>query len=178
MHDHTAYPTVYVYLNDSGEVELRHEGEGPGTLTRPPTHTGAFRIAPGAKERHSVQSLSDTPSDFLRIELKRIPTTDLKRVFRGEAPQPPFIPGTKTEFEDTALQVERITCSLDKACALPAIPQRSLLIALTPVSFLDRPPHAPMTPGEVLFLPAGKLGEKLVNPGARFLRVVLLYPEN
>src|SRR5271154_2724890 len=76
MHDHSAYPTLYVYLNDSGEVEIKHEGPDGFTVTRPPTHTGASRISPGMAERHSVTSHSDTASDFLRVELKHIPPTD------------------------------------------------------------------------------------------------------
>ena len=178
MHDHTAYPTIYVYLNDSGEVQIIHDGEGPGTLVRPPTHTGAFRIAPGAKERHSVRNLGDAPSDFLRIELKRIPASDLKRVFRGEAPPQPFVPGTKNEFHDDALQVDRIQCGTDRACLLPAIPQRSLLVALTPMSFFEpKGVKTPIQPGEVMLLPAGQPGQTLTSPGARCLRISLLYPE-
>jgi hypothetical protein len=177
MHDHTAFPTIYVYLNDSGEVEIIHEGDGPGTLVRPPTHTGAFRIAPGAKERHSVRNLGDAPSDFLRIELKRIPPVDLRRVFRGEAPPQPFVPGTKTEFKDAALQVDRIHCGVDRACLLPAIPQRSLLVALTPMSFFEpKAAKTPIQPGEVMLLPAGQTGQTLTSPGARCLRIVLFYP--
>ena len=99
MHDHTAYPTVYVYLNDSGEVEIKHEGPN-GVMRRPPTHTGAFRVAPGAKERHSITNLGDTPSDFLRIELKRIQAGDLRKVFRGDAPTQPLAAGTRVEFQD------------------------------------------------------------------------------
>ena len=35
MHDHSAYPTVYVYLNDSGEVRIDHEP--PKRLLRHPS---------------------------------------------------------------------------------------------------------------------------------------------
>ena len=73
VHDHSAYPTVYVYLNDGGPVRFTHEEAEPFTLVRPPTHKGAFRLSPGRIERHRVENLSDAPSEFLRIELKTIP---------------------------------------------------------------------------------------------------------
>jgi hypothetical protein len=44
MHDRSAYPTVYVYLNNSGEVAIVHEAPDDFRVVRPPTHTGAFRI--------------------------------------------------------------------------------------------------------------------------------------
>jgi len=89
MHDHSAYPTVFVYLNDSGPVRIDHEPPASFSVTRLPTHTGAFRIAPGMTERHSITNLSDEPSDFLRVEFKTILPTDLKQVTRGEVPSSP-----------------------------------------------------------------------------------------
>ncbi len=46
MHDHSAYPALYVYLNNSGEVRIDHEPPHAFSVTRPPTHIGAFRLAP------------------------------------------------------------------------------------------------------------------------------------
>ena len=109
MHDHSAYPTVYVYLNNSGEVEITHEGPKAFNVVRPPTHTGAFRISPSVVERHSVTNLSDITSDFLRIELRRIPPSDLKKAFRGDVPSP-LSPGKHTGIRDTALEINRIVC--------------------------------------------------------------------
>jgi hypothetical protein len=79
MHDHPSVSTLYVYLSDSGVVDIMHEGPNGLTVHRPPTHIGAFRIAPGLAERHSVRNVSDTDSDsdFLRVELKRIALPDL-----------------------------------------------------------------------------------------------------
>src|ERR1700761_810964 len=55
VHDHPAFDTVFVYLNDSGVVRINHtEGTTQAVMDRPPTHTGAFRIAPGRPERHTV----------------------------------------------------------------------------------------------------------------------------
>jgi len=175
MHDHTAYPTVYVYLNDSGEVEIKHEGPN-GVMRRPPTHTGAFRIAPGATERHSVTNLSDTASDFLRIELKRISPDDLKKVFRGEAPARPVTAGTRVEFQDSAIRVERTACPANATCALAPAVTRSLLVPIhdthLEMNGADHPLHA----GDVVWLRANAPNVPRLSAGAECLRVVLLYP--
>ena len=130
MHDHSAYPTVYVYLNDSGEVRIDHEPPNAFSVTRPPTHTGAFRIAPGMKERHSITNLSDLPSDFLRVELKSIPPTAIKQVFRGEAPTPLSRPARYIEFQDYAIEV---TCA-----SLP-----SIVVRRTSTGAFTPRPHPP-----------------------------------
>ena len=174
MHDHTAYPTVYVYLNDSGEVEIKHEG--PGTLRRPPTHTGAFRVAPGAKERHSVTNLGDTPSDFLRIELKRIAPDDLKKVFRGDAPAQPIAAGNRVEFQDPAIRVERTVCPATATCALPHVGARSLLVAVHATHLEMNGADHPLRAGDVLWLRANPPTPPRLSAGAECLRIVLLYP--
>ena len=177
MHDHSAYPTVYVYLNDSGEVDIKHEGPNGFVAKRPPTHTGAFRIAPGVTERHSVQSNSDTDSDFLRIELKRIPPSDLKEVFRGEVPAT-ITPGVHTEFQDTALRIDRIVCPSDKPCSAtpPAAATRSLLVTIA--STQTKTPEGPraLNAGKVIWLPTDGKPSPVLNPGAQYLRITLLYP--
>jgi len=174
VHDHSAYPTLYVYLNDSGEVEIKHEGPNGFTVMRPPTHTGAFRISPGMAERHSVTSHSDTDSNFLRVELKRIPPSDLKQVFRGEAPSP-LTPGTRTEFQDAALRVERIVCPADKSCALSSQSARSLLVAIAPMRVRTAAGQRDLKAGDVLWLAADEAAG-LLSARAQCLRVSLLYP--
>lgn len=175
MHDHSAYTTLYVYLNDSGEVQLKHEGENGFVATRPPTHTGAFRISPGMAERHSVQSLSDTPSDFLRVELKRIPADDIKKVIRGEAPAAPAPAGTKTEFQDPALRVERTVCPAASTCELPRSNDRSILVAVKPthvhVGSVD---HA-LQAGDTVWLNGTESKPVVLDSNAQCLRVSLLY---
>lgn len=175
MHDHTAYPTLYAYLNDSGPVKITHEVPDNLVLTRPPTHTGAFRIAPGAKERHSVQSLSDTPSDFLRVELKRIPPHDLRAVSRGDAPTT-LIPGTHTDFHDQAMQVDRTICPAASTCTLPKIPARSLLIAIDDTHLVTSTEDHALHPGDTFWLPAADRETLTLSPGAHILRIILLYP--
>jgi hypothetical protein len=173
MHDHSAYPTIYVYLNDSGEVRIDHEPPNAFSVTRPPTHTGAFRIAPGMKERHSITNLSDKPSDFLRVELKRIPPTDLQQVTRGEVPSP-LLPGTHTEFTDPALRIDRIVCPPTSACEAPGTPARSLLVAITRLDTETPAGKRELHPGDVQWSEPAISTQ--LNPNAQALRITLLYP--
>lgn len=175
MHDHTAYPTLYTYLNDSGPVKITHEVPDNLTLTRPPTHTGAFRIAPGAKERHSVQSMSDTPSDFLRVELKRIPVHDIKTVIRGDAPKQ-LAPGTHTDFEDKAIQVDRTICPESSPCTLPRLHARSLVVAIDDLHVTNSAGDHALHAGDTLWLTATEQGSITVSAKAHLLRAILLYP--
>ena len=174
MHDHSAYPTLYVYLNNSGEVEIKHEAPNDFAVMRPPTHTGAFRISPGMAERHSVTSHSDTDSDFLRVEFKTIPPSDLKQVFRGEAPAQ-RTPGTRTEFQDPALRVERIVCPADKLCSLSPQSARSLLVAVAPMRVRTAAGQRDLKAGDVVWFAPDEAAATL-SAGAQCLRVSLLYP--
>ncbi len=173
MHDHPAYTTLYVYLTDSGEVDMNHEN---GFVAhRPPTHPGSFRIAPRAIERHSVTSLSDTDSEFLRLELKQMPYSAIKQDFRQEAPRPP-VPGIRTEFENPAIRIERIVCPPTEQCPVPPAEARSLLIAIhsTHLQMSDR--NLDLKAGDVVWMPANGAGSRL-SADSQCLRVSLLYSE-
>jgi hypothetical protein len=176
MHDHSAYPTVFVYLNDSGPVRIDHEPPASFSVTRPPTHTGAFRIAPGMTERHSITNLSELPSDFLRVELKTIPPTDLKEVTRGEVPSP-LLPGTHIEFQNTALEIDRIVCPPTVPCEAAPLPAHSLLVPITDLKIqpASEGKHN-FSPGEVVWLPMNAKKPLQLSPGAQALRISLLYP--
>lgn len=176
MHDHPAVATMFVYLNDSGEVDITHEGPDAFTAQRPPTHTGAYRIAPGMAERHSVTSHSDTDSEFLRVELKRFPPADLKQPVRGEAPVSPT-PGIHTEFQDAALRVDRILCVADAPCSVPPTSARSLLIAIQPTNVQTPNGERHLEAGDVVWLPANAKSPLSLAPAAQCLRLSLLYPE-
>jgi hypothetical protein len=134
MHDHPAVATLYVYLNDAGEVDIIHEGPNAVTAHRPPTHTGAFRIAPGIAERHSVQSNSDTDSNFLRVEFKRIELPDVPEAGKHIPAPASSTSGIHTDFENASLRVDRILCPADKPCDSPAATHRALLIPITATS--------------------------------------------
>ena len=181
MHDHSAYPTVFVYLNNSGPVRIDHAPPASFSVTRPPTHTGAFRVAPGMIERHSITNLSELPSDFLRVEFKTIPPSAIKDVFRGPAPASPH-PGTHADYSTNALRIDRIVCPSTAPCdASPSTP-RSLLIAITPFDLQTL--HTALTPavkhhlgvGDVTPLPASQ--PLRLSPGAEALRVSLLSTES
>ena len=132
-HDHPALTTISVYLNDSGQVRFARTGEQP--ILRPPTTLGAFRIAPAIAETHSVENLSDTPSDFLLVELKHV-SLQLPQPFTGPAPQSLNLDRDSLAFSAPTLQVERIVCTAP--CPVDTSTSPSLLIALTPFPGLRR----------------------------------------
>jgi hypothetical protein len=150
MHDHSAYPTVFVYLNDSGEVRIDHAPPTNFSVTRPPTHTGAFRLAPGMLERHSITNLSDLPSDFLRVELKSIPPNAIKKVFRGDAPTPPYHSTSETLYTSPALRIDRILCVADEKCTGETDKAPSVAVII-PLSLTSEHKH-----NQVIWVPANK----------------------
>ncbi len=175
VHDHSDHPTVYVYLNDSGPVRFVHEPENV-ILTRPPTHTGAYRVSPGRKERHSVVNLTDKPSDYLRVELKKVPLGTLKREFRGSAPAT-LVQGTKVEYEKPVLRIERVVCDAGAACALPVESSPSVLVAFSPSELIERgKPKVFPEDSSTLWLRAGESAgvRGRGNASAHLLRIVLL----
>lgn len=175
VHDHSGLPTVYVYLNDAGPVRFVHEPENV-ILTRPPTHTGAYRVSPGRKERHSLVNLSDRPSDYLRVELKKVPLGAIKREFRGSAPATP-VQGTTTEFEDPMLRIERVVCDAGSTCELPADGAPSVLVSFSPAELVEhRRSKAFPEDSSTLWLP-GREAVAVRSTGGgpvQVLRIVLL----
>ena len=127
-------------------------------------------------QRHSVTNLGDTPSDFLRIELKRIPPDDLKKVFRGEAPAQPVAAGTRVEFQDPAIRIERTVCPATATCALAPAGERSLLVAVHATHLEMNGADHPLRAGDVIWLRANAPTAPRLSAGAECLRVVLLYP--
>jgi len=145
-HDHPANPTVYVYLRDSGPVRFVHTGEEQFTLTRPAVRAGGFRLSRGAKETHSVESLTDLPTEYLRVEFKGL-TVD-RQLFRGRFPPEPARArrrlAQKVRYEDKQVRVTRVTCAAHKPCgASNGGADASLLVALTPARL--RSGHVEMT---------------------------------
>uniref|UniRef100_Q01VW6 Uncharacterized protein n=1 Tax=Solibacter usitatus (strain Ellin6076) TaxID=234267 RepID=Q01VW6_SOLUE len=73
VHSHPSIPTVYVYLTDGGAIRFTHKTP-QFTLERPPVKAGGVRFNRNAQEEtHEVEYLGDTPSEYLRIELKTTP---------------------------------------------------------------------------------------------------------
>ena len=176
VHDHAGFATVFVYLSDSGPVRIDHTDDGKTeSVVRPPTVTGAFRVVAGMTERHSIESLSDTSSDFLRVELKHL-TLTAKDGFRGKAPASLAQSTDAVEFSDASgLEVERTICAGGAACEVKPLSQPSLLVAFHAVKLngqelaagavrwvaaaqgLEVQPHAGDAPHLLrIFLPAAK----------------------
>jgi hypothetical protein len=172
VHNHSDYPTVYVYLSDSGQVRFTHVEEHAFVMTRPAVKAGAFRVSPGRPERHIVENLSDLPSDYLRIELKQIPLHGTMRPLRGEAPTSLDKTRIETVFRDPQLTIERIVCTTVAPCTVPAAKQPSLLVAFS-ASALAAAPKSQLQPGETLWLPAsGTLAVSAVSTApAHLLRL-------
>lgn len=178
VHDHDAFATVFVYLSDSGAVRIDHVDEGGKVVpvTRPPTVKGAFRIAPGVAEKHSIENLGALPSDFLRVELKRVPLK-LDEPFRGKAPKSLGASEDVVEFpapevQDPQVQIERIVCVVAEACAVKASEAPSLVVAFTGFAMTSEKTHRKeiVEAEAVRWVPAGEqLSVKAEGDGAAHL---------
>lgn len=133
-HGHPGLPTIYVYLSDSGPVRFIHTGEEEFTLVRPATKVGGFRLSRGNRgETHAVESLTDKPTHFLRIELKT-QFGDLKN-FRGRFPPTPHPTAQNSQerrFENDWVRILRLTCAPRRRCDdLSSRTAPALLVAIT-----------------------------------------------
>ncbi|HEX7314827.1 MAG TPA: hypothetical protein VF297_12950 [Pyrinomonadaceae bacterium] len=179
-HDHPANPTVYVYLRDSGPVRFIHLGEEQFTLTRPAVRAGGFRLSKGAKETHAVESLTDQPTEYLRVEFPGL-TVD-RKLFRGRfPPEPPAVRrrvAHKVRYDDTQVRITRVTCAARRPCAgLSAGADASLLVALTPAWLKSEGTGTEVTLalGQTMWSEAGK-APPLTNSSdrtAEFLKIDL-----
>ncbi len=131
VHDHSKFPTVYVYLSPSGPVWFEHDEKPPFRLTRPPVSTGAFRVSPGRVERHAVENLGDVSSDFLRVELKQVPLGSALQPFRGKAPTSPSQSSQAVEYRSPQFDVQRVICQPETQCRMDSSTSPSLLIAFS-----------------------------------------------
>lgn len=109
-HDHPALATAYVYLNDAGPVAYKHVGLSYGAVTRPAVKAGSFRLYKAVQETHEVESLSDTPSDFLRVEFKTDPGQEPNslrgKFFREDIPAGEN--WQKIQFENEQVRITRL----------------------------------------------------------------------
>jgi hypothetical protein len=135
VHDHPAIPTVFVYLNNSGPINIIHDGAKALTVTRPPTHLGAFRLGPGLLERHAIDNPSDLPSDFLRVEL---PHLDDKIVeVRGPAPTDLTHNLDSADFSSPHLSIRRVLCVGQAPCNVAPQSAPSVLVAFSDTSLIQ-----------------------------------------
>jgi quercetin dioxygenase-like cupin family protein len=129
-HDHPKTPTLYVYLADAGPVRFKHTGANPYALDRPPVKQGGFRLNPGVLEEHEVENISDTPTDFLRVEFKTIPFK--RATLRGHFPpaQAEFwnmAQPRQITFEDQNLRITRFGYAPGAKHVLPAATGRKAI---------------------------------------------------
>jgi hypothetical protein len=177
-HDHPENATVYVYLRDSGPVRFTHTGEEQFTLTRPAVRAGGFRLSRGAKETHGVESLTDLPTEFLRVEFKGLDLTGM--YFRGRFPPESRAArrrfAQKVRHEDRNIRITRVTCAARKPCAgLSAGGAASLLVALTPAQLKSDAAEVSLGLGQTIWSEAGA-GPAFTNDSdrpAEFLRIDL-----
>jgi quercetin dioxygenase-like cupin family protein len=177
-HDHPANPTVYVYLRDSGPVRFIHAGAEPFTLTRPAVKAGGFRLSKGAQETHAVESLTDQPTEYLRVEFKGLAVD--RQVFRGRFPPEPRAArarsAQKIRYEDRQVRITRVTCAARQACAgLSAGQAASLLIALTPAQLKTDGAEVTLALGQTVWAEADARPPfaNASNRPAEFLRIDL-----
>jgi hypothetical protein len=179
VHNHSAKPTVYVYVTDSGPVRFSHIEEPPFSLVRPPEKAGTFRFSPGRLEKHEVENLGQIPSDFLRVELMQLPLGYQKNSFRSPKSFDAVRSGVRTEFDTPLVKIQRVVASPGEPTEVQAIDAGSLLIGFSPASVRSpengRPPQT-LRCGDVLWIEARRAVQ--VSSDARsvaghLLRIVL-----
>ena len=178
VHDHSDYPTLYIYLSDSGPVRFTHEKPKSFVTTRPPAKVGSFRLAPGMRERHSVENLGTIDSEFLRVELKQIPQGVINQVARGAAPSSLSANEDKVELTNDDLRVERVVCVDAKGCPVKAENAPSLVVALAPQVMQESGTWKQVKLGDVQWLPAAKaetLKPEHAGTAAHVMRIELLH---
>ncbi|HKQ76841.1 MAG TPA: tetratricopeptide repeat protein [Blastocatellia bacterium] len=175
-HDHTAFGAAYVYLNDAGPVIFKHVGLSYGAVIRPAVKAGSFRLYKAVKETHEVENISDTPSDFLRVEFKtepaRDPNTLRGKFFREDVPVGENF--QKSQFENEQIRITRLICAAGKKLEYVANESEPVLfVALTAAHFKpakDEPIR--LAPGQTRWVEAGKKEqwENLGKEDAELLR--------
>lgn len=125
-HTHTALPSAYVYLTDSGPVAFRHVG-GPA-VTRQPVPAGMFRVYRGIKETHEVENIG-AASEFLRVELKtegRDAATIRGKFERPAVSAEPFV-----HFDHAQFRVSRVWVQPGLKVSIKAESYPVLVVAMT-----------------------------------------------
>lgn len=178
VHDHPSVATVFVYLNNSGEVRIDHPEAGGkvDSVVRPPTATGAFRVVAGMAETHSIENMGDASSDFLRVELKHVSLDTLKEPFRGKAPQSLAARQDTIEFTAPGLQIERIICAGASPCPVRASSAPSLIVAISPSTLVTATtPTETLDTGSVRWLPPARSATITApaNSPGQILRILL-----
>jgi hypothetical protein len=175
-HDHSHYPTVYVYLDNSGPVRFIHQEARPFALTRRPVRTGWFRVSPGRIEKHEVANLSPVASDFLRVECKRIPLGQIANEFRWSQDADLTKTSATVDYSSAETVIERYVVAPGGVERVRAEQQPELLIAFTPATVWEHEKAVEsMAAGSVLWVKAGReLELRPVGSAAHVLAIRLL----
>jgi quercetin dioxygenase-like cupin family protein len=155
VHDHSRYPTVYVYLSNSGPVRFMHDEARPFTITRRPVRTGWFRVSPGRIEKHQVANLGPVASDFLRVECKRIALGQIRSEFRYREDVNLTKNSATTDYLSPEMVIRRFVVVPGGRASVAAEAQPELLIAFAPAIVRKRgEPARTMAAGSVLWVSA------------------------
>jgi hypothetical protein len=127
-HSHTPYPAAYVYLNDGPPVIFKHVGGKGVAATRAATKAGAFRVYKGLDEVHEVENTGDSPSEFLRVELKTVPAEP--GTFWGKFERPSATTTTAVHFNHAQVRISRVWIQPGGNTEIAAGGEPALVIAL------------------------------------------------
>ena len=144
-HTHTPHAAAYVYLNDGPPVIFRHVGGKGVAATRPATKAGAFRVYRGLEEVHEVENTGDSPSEFLRVELKTAPLQPGSFFGKFERPATPSAEPV-AHFNHPQVMISRVWIAPNHDVAITATTQPVLVVALASGTALAR--------GETMWLDA------------------------
>jgi hypothetical protein len=162
VHDHSHYPTVYVYLSNSGPVRFIHDEATPVTLTRRPVRAGWFRVSPGRLERHQVANLGPVASDFLRVECRQIALGQIRSGFRYTQSIDLTKTSVRTDYSSPEMVIRRYVVVPGGRESVAAEAQPELLIAFAPAIVREHGQAAQtMAAGSVLWVSANTQFELL-----------------
>jgi hypothetical protein len=174
---HPDKPTLYVYLTDSGPVRFSHVEEHAFTVTRAPLKAGSFRLSPGRLEKHAVKNLGDIPTEFLRVELLRVPLGFQRNSARDRGPFDLSHTLVATAFPGPYIQIDRVIAAGSEKIEIGDNSDAALLVALSPSRVGDRT----LNTGDVLWLDAHRKATVTapnLSPAAHLLRVAFLPVSN
>ena len=175
-HDHSRYPTVYVYLSNSGPVGFVHDEAHPFALTRRPVRAGWFRVSPGRVEKHRVANLGPMASDFLRVECKQIALRQIRSEFRYREDVSLTKTSATTDYSSPEMVIRRFVVAPGGVEHIQAETRPELLIAFAPTLVRERgEADRTMAAGSVLWMKAGVSFELLpAGAGAAHVLTVRL----
>jgi quercetin dioxygenase-like cupin family protein len=157
VHDHSRYPTVYVYLSNSGPVRFIHDEAHPFTVTRRPVRAGWFRVSPGRLEKHQVANLGPMASDFLRVECKQIALGQIRSEFRYSEDVNLTKTSATTDYSSPEMVIRRFVVAPGGIERIQVETRPELLIAFAPTLVRERgEADRTMAAGSVLWAKAGE----------------------